>query len=72
MHSGSFAFLEETATSTAMVRPYGWGPKDKRLVDAAPQGHWHTTTFVAGLRRRPAPPACAAAASLPHSCSTAL
>jgi transposase len=51
MHSASFVFLDEAGTSTAMVRTYGWGPKDKRLVDAAPQGHWHTTTFVAGLRR---------------------
>ena len=33
-----------------MVRRYGWGPKRERLVDAAPHGHWRTTTFVAGLR----------------------
>jgi hypothetical protein len=33
-----------------MVRRYGWGPRSERLVDAAPHGHWRTTTFVAGLR----------------------
>ena len=33
-----------------MVRRYGWGPRGTRLGDAAPHGHWHTTTFVAGLR----------------------
>ncbi|MBL6458225.1 IS630 family transposase, partial [Belnapia sp. T6] len=26
-------------------------PRDERLVDATPHGHWKTTTFVAGLRR---------------------
>ena len=33
-----------------MVRRYGWGPSGERLLDAAPAGHWRTTTFVAGLR----------------------
>jgi transposase len=32
------------------VRRYGWAPRSERLVDATPHGHWHTTTFVAGLR----------------------
>ena len=36
--------------TTAMARLYGWGAKGQRLVDAAPAGHWKTTTFVAGLR----------------------
>jgi transposase len=45
-----FVFLDETGASTNMVRRYGWGPRGERLVDAAPHGHWHTTTFVAGLR----------------------
>lgn len=43
-------FLDETGAATNMVRRYGWGPKGERLVDAAPHGHWRTTTFVAGLR----------------------
>src|SRR5215217_2227432 len=33
-----------------MTRLYGWGPRGDRLVDAAPAGHWKTTTVVAGLR----------------------
>jgi transposase len=33
-----------------MARRYGWCPAPLRLVAAAPYGHWHTTTFVAGLR----------------------
>ena len=45
-----FVFLDETGAATNMVRRYGWGPRSKRLVDAAPHGHWRTTTFIAGLR----------------------
>ena len=45
-----FVFPVETGASTNMVRRYGWGPRGERLVDAAPRGHWRTTTFVAGLR----------------------
>ena len=44
-----FVFLDETGAPTNMVRRYGWGPRSERLVDAAPHGHWRTTTFVAGL-----------------------
>ena len=32
------------------MRRYGRVAKGERLVDAAPAGHWKTTTFVAGLR----------------------
>jgi transposase len=52
MDADHFVFLDETAATTAMTRLYGWAPKGERLVDAAPAGHWKTTTFVAGLRRR--------------------
>jgi hypothetical protein len=45
-----FVFLDEAGAATNMVRRYGWGPRCQRLVDAAPHGHWRTTTFVAGLR----------------------
>jgi transposase len=45
-----FIFLDETGATTNMVRRYGWGPRGKRLVDAAPHGHWRTTPFIAGLR----------------------
>ena len=50
MDPASFVFLDETGAATNMVRRYGWGPRGERLVDAAPHGHWRTTTFVAGLR----------------------
>ncbi len=50
MDPASFVFLDETGAATNMVRRHGWGPKGERLVDAAPHGHWKTTTFVAGLR----------------------
>ena len=50
MDATSFVFIDETGASTSMVRHYGWYPRGERLVDAAPHGHWHTTTFVAGLR----------------------
>jgi transposase len=45
-----FVFLDETGAATNMIRRYGWGPRSERLVDAAPHGHWRTTTFIAGLR----------------------
>ncbi len=50
MDAERFVFLDETAATTAMTRLYGWGRRGERLVDAAPAGHWKTTTFVAGLR----------------------
>jgi transposase len=33
-----------------MTRWYGWGPTDQRVIDAVPNGHWKTTTFVVALR----------------------
>jgi transposase len=51
MDAEHFVFVDETGATTAMTRLYGWGPRGERLVDAAPSGHWKTTTFVAGLRR---------------------
>ena len=52
MDGGRFVFVDETGASTAMTRLYGWGARGERLVDAAPWGHWKTTSFVAGLSRR--------------------
>jgi transposase len=43
-------FLDEAGASTNMVRRHGWAPIGARLVDAAPHGHWKTTTLVAALR----------------------
>ena len=50
MDPARFGFLDETGTSTNMVRCYGRGPKGERSVDATPRGHWKITTFVACLR----------------------
>jgi transposase len=49
MDSERFVFLDETAASSRMTRLRGWNARGERLVDAAPWGHWKTTTFVAGL-----------------------
>jgi transposase len=43
-------FIDESATSTNMVRPRGRCPRGERLVASVPHGHWKTITFVAGLR----------------------
>src|ERR1700760_3581723 len=51
MDADAFVFVDETGASTNMVRRYGWSARGERLVDAAPHGHWHTTTFLAGCRR---------------------
>jgi hypothetical protein len=50
MDPATFVFLDETGATTNMVRRYGWSRRGERLVDAAPFGHWRTTTFIAGLR----------------------
>jgi transposase len=45
-------FIDETWTNTSMVRLRGRCPRGERLIGYAPQGHWKTITFVAGLRHR--------------------
>ena len=45
-------FIDETATSTNMVRLRGRCPRGERLIGYVPQGHWKTVTFVAGLRNK--------------------
>ena len=45
-------FIDETWTSTSMVRLRGRCPRGARLIGYAPQGHWKVMTFVAGLRQR--------------------
>ena len=45
-------FIDETCTSTAMVRQRGRSPRGERLVGYAPHGHRKTITFVAALRQR--------------------
>src|SRR5215831_4225712 len=44
-------FIDETAVSTNMVRPNGWGPRGERLVGHVPMAHWKTMTFIAGFRQ---------------------
>lgn len=43
-------FLDETWAKTNMTTTHGYAPKGERLIDAAPHGHWNTTTFVGALR----------------------
>jgi transposase len=43
-------FIDETGTSTNMVRSRGRSRRGTRLVGRVPHGHWKITTFVAGLR----------------------
>jgi len=43
-------FIDETATSTSLVRLRGRCPRGERLVGSVPHGHWKTITLVVGLR----------------------
>lgn len=42
-------FLDETGAKTNMTRAFARSRKGERAVDYAPQGHWNTTTLVAGI-----------------------
>jgi hypothetical protein len=44
-------FIDETCTSTDMVRQRGRSPQGERLIGYAPGGHRKTITFVAALRQ---------------------
>jgi len=46
---GRLIFLDETWTTTAMTRRYAWADVGARAFGHAPNGHWNTTTFLAGL-----------------------
>jgi len=43
-------FIDETGTTTNMVRTRGRSRRGTRLVGRVPHGHWKISTFVAGLR----------------------
>lgn len=43
-------FLDETWATTNMARTLGRAPRGTRLIAPVPHGHWHTTTFLCGLR----------------------
>ena len=47
---GHLVFIDETATSTNMIRTRGRAQRGTRLTGRVPHGHWKITTFVAGLR----------------------
>lgn len=42
-------FVDETGAATNMVRRYGRSLRGQRVKGYAPNGHWKTTTFLAGL-----------------------
>ena len=44
-------FLDETWATTNMARSHGRARRGERLVAPVPSGHWHTTTFLCGLRQ---------------------
>ena len=46
----SLLFIDETATATNMVRPYGRSPRGERCRISAPHRHYKTTTITAALR----------------------
>lgn len=49
MDAGRLIFLDETWATTSMAPTWGRAPRGERCVGYAPQGHWHTTTFVCAL-----------------------
>lgn len=50
LNPARLVFLDESGFSTNMARRQGRSPRGERLVAAVPQGHWKTSTLVAGLR----------------------
>lgn len=47
---GRLVFLDESGAKTNLTRLYGRAPGGERVVDAAPQGHWCTTTMLSSVR----------------------
>lgn len=50
MNIRRLVFLDESGAKTNMIRLYGRTIGGQRLVDAAPSGHWGTTTMLSSLR----------------------
>ena len=46
----SFVFLDESWAHDGMTTLYGRSPIGRRCVDAAPHGHWATTTLLSAIR----------------------
>lgn len=49
--ASKLVFIDECGINTKMVRLYGRSASCERCVGYAPYGHWHTNTFIAGLRQ---------------------
>lgn len=47
---GRLVFLDESGAKTNMTRLYGRAFGGQRVVDAAPHGHWCTTTMLSSIR----------------------
>lgn len=47
-------FPDETGAKTNMTRTFARSKRGERAVDHVPQGHWNTTTLVAGITHRSA------------------
>jgi transposase len=43
-------FIDESGAKTNMTRLYGWGPREARVIDRTPYGHWKTCTMLAAVR----------------------
>src|SRR2546429_9502073 len=50
LNPARLVFIDETATSTNMVRLRGRCSRGERLIGSVPHGHRKTITLVAGLR----------------------
>ena len=47
--AGHLVFVDESATTTKMVRLYGRALRGQRARDAAPHGHWGVRTLIGAL-----------------------
>ncbi|MGZ3681803.1 MAG: IS630 family transposase [Ktedonobacterales bacterium] len=44
-----FVFVDESGTTIALTRRYGWAPHDQRATGSVPRNHGKNTTLVAAL-----------------------
>ena len=47
--SARLVFIDESATTTKLVRLYGRAPRGERVRDSAPHGHWGVRTIIGAL-----------------------
>jgi len=43
-------FIDEFGSKTNTTRKYGWGPRNRRLIDHVPFSHWITTSVIYAIR----------------------